>query len=1164
MWAWLTVMFLACAAIRADRRVSVFIELDGPAIADLDLAQSDSRGARPATLPIPDRAALRDEIRQQQNALSRPLAAIGGSVIGRYAILARAVRARVPESAIPELSKLSGVRRVQRAHVYRPFLETSVPWVHGPEAWSSIASGLTGHGIRLGIIDSGIDYNHADFGGSGTIDDYDLNDPTVIEEGSFPTDKVVGGTDFVGDAYDASDPANNVPVPDPDPLDPRLNGHGSHVAGIAGGMGVEMDGRPYTGSYDVPLDFSKFKIGPGVAPQARLYALKIFGVGGSDAVVDALEWAADPDADGNTTDRLDVVNLSLGGDFGVDDPNDVELKAVDKLARLGCVVVIAAGNAGNTSYILGNPAVAPRAIAVANSVDNGAGLFAIRVLSPAAIATNLLAMEGQFTPRLSKVGDITADVVATDPIDACADLLNSEQLDGKLVLIDRGTCLFVEKFRRAQAAGAIGVIMVNNQTDGLITMSGDNADDITIPGVLISKADGAILRAQLKNGVRVTLGSNIHNAQDTHEDGLQDSSSRGPVFPSNRLKPDLTAPGTSIQSAAAGGGSEGVLKSGTSMSAPHVAGAAALLREAHPDWPADDIKAALMNSAIATSDAKGNPYPESRIGAGRLRVDAAARTEVIAKAGASGEVSFSFGAYELSDRLAITRSLRIVNHARTPVTLDLSVRNTVAEPGVVISLSSTNVTVTAGGTLDVDIRLDVDPYRFQRTRDESSPATIDGVPRPQLPESSGEIWLRNSTTAVHVPWYLIARAAAQRSVGIPSTGLPAGNTGSIRLRSRGASAHSAPFVAAFQLGLIDSDERFTDRRASTDVIAVGAACDRASAGSLGSATVYFGIGVAGHWLSPTRALNDYDIEIDLDEDDQPDYVLANGNSGTFDAGFVDAYGASSDALETLVMDTRFFGNLSRGGPLNVLRPGVGDGAVFLNGVLIHSARASSMGLTVARSKFRYRVVTRGEYDNTTDWATFDAAMPVLDPTPQGLLHTPIFPERDGATVSFDRNAAAIAGFDDANPPQLLLLHMHNETGKHHEIVHLSLATSDVDSDGLEDALELAHFGDLSHDGTADSDGDGQTDAQEIQAGSNPMGPLSPFHLEVPIRLLEGPGLLLRWASLPGLSYAVERADQPDGPYATVRNGITATTAQTEFADPAAIVERPVFYRVRVE
>ncbi len=1152
--------------LRADRQAAVFLELEGPSVAELDLAAAERTGARPAVVPTPssDRLAA---IRLQQAALEPLLVPLEAKVTGRFGVLVNAIRVRVPESRIPALRTLPGVVRVQRVHRYKPDLESSVPWIGVPAAWSGAVGGLAGAGVRIGIIDSGIDYHHADFGGRGRAADHENDDPKVIEPGSFPTSKVVGGTDFVGDDYDASDIAKDTPVPDPDPLDPKEHGHGTHVAGIAAGLGVLADGSTYTGAHSGKVDFSRFKIGPGVAPDAKLYALKVFGRSGStEAVTDALDWAADPDGDGRTTDHLDVVNLSLGGDFSPYDATDVELKAVDRLARLGCVVVVSAGNAGDTHYILGSPGVAPRAITVANSIDNGTTTLELRLLSPASIATNYPAVEGAatVTAPLAEIGPRTAQVVATSPADACEPLSNTAALKGKIALIDRGDCLFADKIAKAQAAGAIGVIMVNNQDGPPIPMGGKAADPVTIPGVMISKADGALLRAHLIDGVTATLSSAIVSVHPELADQIEESSSRGPTYPDNRLKPDIAAPGASIRSAEAGGGSSGVVYSGTSMSAPHVSGAAALLKQAHPTWPVDDIKAALMGTTVVIHDADGHPYPKSRAGAGRIQVDAAAATAVVAKADNSlGEVSISFGLHELSGPLSLNRSVRVVNHGGSPVTLDLTVAISVAEPGITLTPSVPTLTVPANGAASVVFRLDADPSKFVRTRDLTAVADIGGVPRPQLPESSGDIWLRGGGTSLHVPWHIVARAASQRAVTATRVGLPAGPTGTLTLPSRGPSAHSAPLVAAFQLGLAKTPVAFTQVGASTDVLAIGAASDVATAGTMESATLYFGIATAGHWSTPNRAANDFDVEIDLDGDNMADFTLINGNTGTFGVGDVDSYDDSTDALETVVRDEAT-GRLVGSRPLDLFGAGPHDAALFANGVMVHSAAASDIGLSATRTRFRYRVLTRGEFDDTTDWVAFDAAKPAIDTTSAGIDRTPYFDEASGVTIGFDRANAESGGFTDAVPPRALLIHVHNLSGKHADVVRLDLSTSDVDADGMDDGWELAHFGDLSHTGAEDSDGDGATDRQEFLAGGDPLDPTKAFRLSAQPAVSSGGTTRLRWASTAGRTYAVERAERLPGPFTTVHSGIRATPPQNESDDLAPTGDATVFYRIRVE
>lgn len=1149
----LAVFYLPLAG--AEKSVSVFVEFATPSLAEQSLSREPGLPSAALNASPEQRRA---ELLLQQAAMEPGIIAAGGRITGRFVTLVNAVRVLVPESRISELASLPGVKRVQRAHLYRKLLATSVPWVNAPLAWTS-AGGFTGQGVRIGIIDSGIDYLHADFGGSGKVSEFTANDSTRIEVGTFPTAKVAGGKDFVGDDYDASGQEGApTPNPDPDPLDTAENGHGTHVAGIAAGLGVTKAGKAYAGPYSAAVDFTQFKIGPGVAPGAKLYALKIFGkFGSTDADVDAMDWAADPNGDGNTADHLDVVNLSLGSPWGQDDPADVEVAAANRLAQLGCVVVIAAGNEGNTHYIMGSPGVAARAITVASSLDNGITTGSIRVTAPPAIVGGYEAVEGPVTPKLAATGAKMAQVVATVPADACvaagAALGNAASLSGKIALIDRGSCNFTDKILKAQAAGALGVIVVNNVA-GPPTEMGGSVAGITIPGVMISQADGALLRSQLAKGVTVTLSDSLALAHPEYADRLDDFSSRGPDYPSNRLKPDLAAPGSRITSALSGSGTDVVTYDGTSMATPHVAGAAAILKQAHPTWTVEDIKAALMNTTVATRNGQGHAYPESLTGAGRLQVDQAAKTMVIAKAdNGAGDISLSFGAYELAAPFSAQRTLRLVNHGNASATFTVNVSNTVVDTGITLTPLSSGITVPANGSATLIVRLDADPAKFSRVRDETSPEEIAGVARPQLPESSGGIWFQGGTVPLHVPWHIIARAASQFTVTTPGFGVPAGNVVSLNLPTRGPTGHNAPLVSLFQLGTTDTAQNYADDRAATDLLAVGAASDFPRQGTIEQTTVYFGLAVAGQWLTPQRSPNNYDIEIDLNNDSLADFTLINGDTGTFEAGDVDAYDFSTGALETLVRNESLSaGNLTEGGRLNLLSPAEHDTAPFQNGVLLHSAPATAIGLTPAKPTFRYRAVTSGTYDDLTSWITFNAAKPIIDPTPYGLDHTPVFDE--GTDVKFDLNRGNAGGTTSV---KALVLHQHNLSGKHHEVVTLNLSTADTDGDGLPDAWELAHFGDLTFGGADDPDGDGVNNATEFARGSNPFK----LRFLTPVTALNP----LRWFSPAGRYFTIERTSNLATSFHTLQRHIPTVAGTNTFTDPElAGGQGAFFYRLRAE
>lgn len=187
----------------------------------------------------------------------------------------------------PALEEIPGVSAVYPVAPKEMRNSYAVPFQSAPAAWQ--ATGFLGQDQTIAVIDSGVDYTHSGFGGPGTVlafDEAQSTEDQPADPGLFPNDKVVGGIDLVGDDYntDSSDPDYQpVPHTDPNPLD--CGGHGTHVAGSAAGYGVNADGSTYTGAYDNSTDFGAMKIGPGMAPEADIYAIKVFGCDGSTSVV---------------------------------------------------------------------------------------------------------------------------------------------------------------------------------------------------------------------------------------------------------------------------------------------------------------------------------------------------------------------------------------------------------------------------------------------------------------------------------------------------------------------------------------------------------------------------------------------------------------------------------------------------------------------------------------------------------------------------------------------------------------------------------------------------------------------------------------------------------------------------------------------------------------
>ncbi len=387
-------------------------------------------------------------------------------------------------------------------------------------------------------------------------------------------------------------------------ISPRdSSGHGSHVASTAGGNSVRAN-----------VSGTEFGRIVGMAPRARIAVYKAcwlapgapnFTCFFSDTA------AATEDA---VLDGVDVLNFSVGTALTFVDQQDL---AFFDATAAGVFVARSAGNDGPgfATTNAGEPWVTSVA---ASTTDGPALVLGIRVNEPASVAGTYRAVEGAITTALSVTGPITGNLTAADPVNACGAGLNND-IAGNIALIARGVCGFDEKVGNAVAAGASAVIVYSDDRP-LTVMGGDSSNPI--PGVMIENAAGLALLAELQAGatVNATLAEDIVTEIEREGNIMANFSSRGPyTFEEDFLKPDITAPGVTILAAdspdQADGSTGGLFgnKSGTSMSSPHIAGLAALIREARPDWSPAQVKSALMTTArqdVAKEDGTtpGDPF----------------------------------------------------------------------------------------------------------------------------------------------------------------------------------------------------------------------------------------------------------------------------------------------------------------------------------------------------------------------------------------------------------------------------------------------------------------------------------------------------------------------------------------------------------------------------
>ncbi len=1023
---------LALAGLRdldPSEPVALYLVLEGPPAVEV----------LPPGLPLDHPTAVKRvaarlaDIETQHGALRPHLEERGIPVIAELSRLANVVQVIAPPRDGAELARLPGVERVEIVPILEPALQSALPVVGAPEVWSQ-STPYHGEDITVAIVDTGIDYLHADFGGSGDANDYDNNDPTLIESGSFPTTRVIGGWDFAGNDYDAGNSQKNTPAPDADPLDCKY-GHGSHVAGITGGNGVLLDGSVFTGPYDQSYDPAAFRLAPGVAPQVSFYAYKVFGCGGSTSLVGAaLERAADPDENGIFDDRADVVNGSVGSSYGI--KSAVNAQIIANLNAVGTLVVIAAGNAGRTFFITGTPGAYPEVLSVAASSD--LGYSTVRVAEPESVAGDYPGSEGSFNTPLIQTGPVTGELVPVVPADACADLENLGELQGKIALIDRGTCYFVDKFERIEAAGAIAGIVVDNLlSDAPFTMGGGSASQ-TVPGVMVRRVHGDALKAALDEGVTLTLTGDEH-FEGLGSEGMTGFSSRGPSSAELILKPEIAAPGAAIDSASAGTGVEPRSSQGTSMACPVVTGAAALVRQAHPARLPSEIKALLMNGAEPLVDANDVPFPLSLQGAGRVNIPASVSRHVIATNDRDdGTIALTFGGVVAAAPLTEARSVVVQNFGSEAVTYQAASSFTRALTGVTLTVEPESFTVEGGGTEELTVALHVDPDLLGAPGPDSfTPEAQYDLPRHYLTEASGHVQLIDQAEGggqtIALPFHAVPRAGTSRSAQ-EVVGCASGQTDTVSVALSGSSAHPTPVVTVFELGAADEETPNDDDDpdvALLDLRAVGVATNYATANTFDEVSIYFGVAVQGEWSTPASgAYSPIGVQIDADLDPDFDYLVTAAPFTTWEP-YADVLVATTRKLvppSLVTLPTSRFLNMV---PANVART-----YPFYNSVVVFSVFARDIGLTEEITTFRYSAVAMGPLTlaatDQTSWAVYDIAKPRLDPA-RGAP-TPGLPLYSGSEpIPIHLGEEAL----DGEPAEVLLLHHTNPQGHRFEIVDVS-------------------------------------------------------------------------------------------------------------------------------
>lgn len=825
------VLGAAAAAPAQEPRGGLYtVVLETPSVGR-QLAVARARGG---TRPQPRRAAasfqsLAKAVRRSQDPVVAAVEAEGAQVVRSVGHVLSAVFVRATRQQAESIAALDGVAAV----VPSRRVELSLGGVAEVVGLNALrrrpgGSGATGEGVRIGIIDSGLDFEHEAFRDDSlpALPGYPKGRP---EHRRFMSRKVIAVRSY------ARMLSSGLPeTSTPDDETPRdQSGHGTAVAMIAAGRRVESP----AGSVE------------GVAPRAYLGIYKVSGTPGinahpsSEAVIAAIDDAV--------VDGMDVINLSLGspalfpwyaagGDCGEPgshiDCDPLAVAAQSAVVDFGRVVVAAAGNAGAdgvtpgpASSTVSSPAIAPDVIAVA-ATSNGRRL------------RQAVSVEGRRFAALSGSGPEGRGVL-TAPMALAREFGTSHAcesfaagaLTGRILVAERGECWFLDKVENADAAGAAGVVVFDPAgTEELIRMAQLEGTDI--PAYFVGTEAGGAL-SQLAGGpngppVPLTLDP-APESVPADWTSVSPASSRGPT-PGLNLKPDVAAPGQWVYSAAARPrGREPSFRfsgfaefTGTSFAAPVVAGAAALVWQRHPGWEAREVASALINTASSGVLEAGQPARVTSVGGGLLDLEAA-----LDPLATVDPPTVGFGRFGEAD-LPVWQEIWVTNRTSADAAYRLEVRPT--DP-------DSRARVTVDGFGSVDFRLAPDEYKTLRVLLEGS------QPGPGAYQGHLALTRSGARSALRVPYLYVVGGGAPANAFSVSNGPTEGLIGEgalVHLAGKFVDASGAPAAGqpvSFEVRA--GDARILHASATTDAHGVAAAEVRFGASPFEQEVVASGFGL---------------------------------------------------------------------------------------------------------------------------------------------------------------------------------------------------------------------------------------------------------------------------------------------------------------------------------